>query len=374
MQNTTQTSPRRVWEANRFGLDYRAEGARLGPAVTPIVDVHSHINGARAARIYRDAMDAYGVEQTWSQTQLAGAEVVGEVLGERVRFVAIPSYMDADKARIHREGFLENISVFAEKYGSRMVKLWHGPRIHDFFEGLGEEVLRYDGAWRVRAAELAVSLGMMIQTHVADPDTWFRCKYTDPKKYGTKLQQYEPFERMMDRFGVPWIAAHMGGWPEDLEFLDGLLSRHGNLHLDTSATKWMVRELSRHSTGDLIAFLRKWDGRILFGSDIVTIDEHLEQSPDAEQRFGAQQASTGEEAFELYASRYWALRTMWETGYRGESNIADPDLAMEEPEKYDAMSAPALTGHALPRDLLESLYGGAARKLAARWEAERVLR
>ena len=77
-------------------------------------------------------------------------------------------------------------------------------------------------------------------------------------------------------------------------------------------------------------------------------------------------ASSPESAFDLYASRYFALRSMWETDYKGESPIADPDLKMVAPDRYDDMSAPTLRGLSLPRDLLAELYRGAAEKLMAR--------
>ncbi|MCA9283138.1 MAG: amidohydrolase family protein, partial [Phycisphaerales bacterium] len=196
--------------------------------------------------------------------------------------------------------------------------------------------------------------------HIADPDTWFATKYADASTYGTKLAQYEPLERLADEYPVPWLIAHMGGFPEDLNFLTGLLDRHSNLYLDTSATKWMVRELSKHNSGEFIDFLQRFSGRILFGSDIVTMDAHL--SDDTGPRNMGAQASSEHDAFDLYASRYWALRTMFETDYSGESPIADPDLAMVDPANFDAMSAPALRGHALSDDMLRTLYRGAAAR------------
>ena len=166
---------------------------------------------------------------------------------------------------------------------------------------------------------------------------------------------------MLERFQVPWIAAHMGGWPEDLEFLTGLLERHDNLHLDTSAAKWMIRELSPHSRADLVTFLKRFDRRILFGSDIVADDEHL---TGVKKEWEVQaQASNALEAFDLYASRYWALRTLWETAYLGPSPIADPDLAMVDPDRHDPLDAPELAGKSIPRPLLTNLYRGAAEKL-----------
>jgi hypothetical protein len=163
---------------------------------------------------------------------------------------------------------------------------------------------------------------------------------------------------------VPWIAAHLGGWPEDLGFLSGLLDRHPNLHLDASATKWMVREISRHEREAVVAFLRRFNGRILFGSDIVTTDDHLAHAEGKSEM--AAKASAPEDAFDLYASRYWALRTLWETDHDGPSPIADPDLAMLDPGRFGPLDAPRLRGHRLPADLLQSFYAGAAEGFAAR--------
>ena len=154
----------------------------------------------------------------------------------------------------------------------------------------------------------------------------------------------------------------MGGWPEDLDFLSGLLARHPKLHLDTSASKWMIRELSKHPREKLVEFVEKWRGRILFGSDIVTGNEHL-SAEGVDEAHQSAHAASHERAFDLYASRYWALRTLLETEYTGESPIADPDLAMLNSQRYDAMSAPQLTGKCLPNSLLKSLLHDAAKNL-----------
>jgi hypothetical protein len=353
--------------SNRLGLDYRAEGARLGAPPVPIVDVHTHVNGREASRIFVEAMDAFGVARTWSQTQLAQAWGVREVLGDRVRFIAIPDYMAEDRRRAHTTGFMENIRRWHGEFGARMVKFWNAPRIVDYMdEESRHDLVGLDSPWRRKQADLAADLGMSFMTHVGDPDTWFKAKYTDEGLYGTKADQYAPLERMVSEYQVPWVAAHLGGWPEDLEFLSGLLSRHDNLHLDTSATKWIVREVSRHPREEVRAFLAKWRGRVLFGSDIVTHDEHLKPNDPEKQLFGANLADGAEAAFDLYASRYWALRMLWETDYDGESPIADPDLAMVDPGRFDEMSAPRLVGMGVAREDLEWLYAGAARTLGER--------
>lgn len=362
--------------ANRLGLDYAREAARLGPPVVPIIDAHAHINGPRAAAVWARAADLYGVTRVYSQTQLAQAGAVRGVLGERIRFVAIPEYMAHDRRHAYTQGFLDNLEAWHGRWGARMVKLWGAPRLRDMAGGIGlppEQVAPFDTEWRVRVAMRARELGMALMVHVADPDTWFASKYADAAVYGTKASQYESLHRLLDLTGMPCLAAHMGGWPEDLGFLSELLARQPKMVLDTSATKWMVRELSRHPRERLLAFLEAHAGRVLFGSDVVTHDAHLEPTP-GEAAFGAELASSPAEAFDLYASRYWALRTMFETAYDGQSPIADPDLAMVEPGRYDAMSAPRLVGMRLPAEVLAVVYRAAAEGTVEGWYEEGVSR
>jgi hypothetical protein len=67
-------------------------------------------------------------------------------------------------------------------------------------------------------------------------------------------------------------------------------------------------------------------------------------------------ASSHEEAYDLYASRYWALRTLLESEYEGESPIADPDLYMLDSQTYTPLDAPPLRGCKLDQDSLNHLY------------------
>lgn len=356
---------RRPTPANRFGLEYRAEAERLGPPPVPMIDAHAHINGRRASQLYREVCDLYGIREVWTMSHLEQVPTVKAALGDRVRFIAVPNWMAKDRQHAFQQGYLDDIRAFRD-HGARIVKFWVAPRSRDIARDFGEPgALMLDHPWRLKAMELASSLGMFFMAHIADPDTWFQTKYADASVYGTKREQYESLERVVEQFPSPWIVAHMGGWPEDLAFLSGLLERHDNIHLDASATKWMVRELSKHPADELVAFLTRWRGRILFGSDIVTTDQHFES--EHEDRGMGHLASTEEEAFDLYASRYWALRTLWETRYDGESNIADPDLAMVQPDMHDEMSAPRLTGKGIPHELLREFYAGSAAALMNRW-------
>lgn len=354
-------------DANRLGLDYRAEAAKLGPPVVPIIDAHLHVNGARAAHVFKDVASLYGIDRVVTQTRLSEAHAVRDILGPMARFVAVPDYGSPDRRTAMTSGYLDDIQRWHSEFGAKLMKLWCAPRLRDLAAGPdASEYVPLNSPWRIRQVELAQSLGMMIKVHIADPDTWFSTKYADASRYGTKSSQYEPLEDMLDRFDGPWILAHMGGWPEDLAFLSDLLDRHPTLNLDTSATKWMVRELSKHPRHKLVEFLTRHSGRIIFGSDIVTTDEHL--MPDKKGGvYSGELASSPEQAFELYASRYWALRTLWETDYDGPSPIADPDLAMVDPARYTPTDAPTLSGKNLPAHLLRTLYAGAARRVFGQW-------
>lgn len=347
--------------ANRLGLDYAAEAAALQRHDFPIIDVHSHIKGDEAAVIYKRAAGLYGVGLTYSMTPPDEMEAVRAVLGEAVRFIAIPDYRELTSLDQLGSQYARRIERLHGE-GVRIAKFWSAPRGRDMEAKAGLPGALGLGAPPIlESMGTAACLGMVIMVHIGDPDTWFASKYTNAERYGTKREQYEPLKAAMERFDVPFIAAHMGGWPEDLDFLSGILSRHPRLHLDTSATKWMVRELSKHPRQKLVGFFEKWRGRILFGSDIVTSNEHLSEEADGAGELGL--ARLQEKAFDLYASRYWALRTLLETDYTGESPIADPDLAMMDSQRFDSMSAPQLTGKYLPQSLLRSLLHDAADDL-----------
>ncbi len=336
-------------DANRLGLDYREE-AKHFPWTGPIYDVHLHLQSLPAARTFFEVADAFGVRKVWTMSPLEVVDDLAAAFGDRIRFIAVPNYTARHEPGTFTTDWLKRIEGFAAK-GAKVCKFWAAPRGRDF-----DPALKLDADHRFEQMRLARSLGMMFMTHVADPDTWFATKYSDSKQYGTKEEHYDALRRMLDAFGdVPWLAAHMGGSPEDLDRMQTLLDTYPLLHLDTAATKWMVRELSKHP--DAFAdFVRRNPGRVLFGSDIVASDENMHDN-------------SGNEAggFELYASRYWTLRTLMETDYVGPSPIVDPDLSMVDPSQ-PATSTATLRGAKLDQPMLAMLYHQAAADLLEGWE------
>ncbi len=321
-------------DANRLGLDYRAEAGKL-PWTGEIYDVHLHLNDIESARLFFEVADLFNVTRVWTMTPLEQVDALQAEFGSRTQFIAVPNFRDREREDTFTTDFLHRMERFREK-GSRIVKLWSAPRGRDF-----SPHLLLDAPIRHEAIKLAQSLGMAIMAHVADPDTWFATKYADATIYGSKASHHEALERMLEQYHeVPWLVAHMGGHPEDLDHLQELLNKFPHLHLDTSATKWMVRELSKHPQR-LKEFIEANPGRILFGTDIVTNKDNMD--------------------FDLYASRFWALRTLMETDYVGLSPIVDPDLHMVDPTLPEK-SVADLRGAAIDPAALHTLYVDAAQQ------------
>ena len=184
---------------------------------------------------------------------------------------------------------------------------------------------------------LAAAGVRIIMVHVADPDVWFGKTYADASYFGTKAEQYVGLCRLLEEFpDLRWIAAHMGGDVEHPDHLEELLERYPHLSLDTSTTKWQVREASSRRQAVRNLMCRRPE-RFLFGSDLVT-------------RHGLTR--------EHYVSRYWCQRTLWESDWEGPSPIADPDYLPE-----DGQTTPTLRGLGLPPEVLRRVYHDNAAQL-----------
>jgi hypothetical protein len=325
-----------VNDANRLGLLYQSEAARL-PWRGPIWDVHVHLRGNEAARQFFRIADWFGVQRIWTMTPLREVDALQREFGDRLRFIAVPDYARREHPTTFSSQWLADIEAFADR-GCRVCKFWSAPRGRDL-----SPHLLLDAPIRIEAMKLCRTLGIKtFMVHVADPDTWFATHYRDARRYGSKAQQYDALHRVLEMFPeVTWIAAHMGGDPEHLDHLQMLLDRYPHLVLDCSATKWMVRELSKNP-GELRGFLTRNAGRVLFGSDIV--------------------AGPGLADDDLYASRWWALRTLLETDYDGPSPIVDPDLPLVDPT-LPREATVTLRGVKLDPATLHQMYHLAPRRV-----------
>jgi len=287
----------------------------------PIVDVHTHMTEPATNHELVDAARVYGVTRIVALTPLdAGLELQARYPREIV--IAARPFTRGATAPDDAETL--QMIARAKAYAVPLIKFWFAPRVRDRLPFLLDDP-RLD-----RVFEAIASHGLGVLVHVSDPDRWFERKY-DPAKYGTKRDQYPMLEaRLRQCPGVPFLAAHMGGDPEHLDHLSELLTRYRNLYLDTSATKWIVRELGRQREAAR-EFFRRWAERICFGTDQVVLKE---SDPVR------------------YAVRYWVHQMFWETDLECDSPIPDPD----------SDGTPVLRGLDLPADVLAQVYSKNAER------------
>ena len=332
-------------EHNVTGIDYadRLHFRYRGP----LIDVHAHVLRTRPddppggppkgtgpgasveqAELMLGVAEQFGITQTVTMCFADDILPLRERFGNKLLFNAMVSKQTIDEPD---DEVYRRLDRFLE-LGIAMIKFWAAPRGRD-------RGLVVNAPWRMEAAKRARAAGVrIVMVHVGDPDTWFRTMYADPGKYGTKADQYVGLERMLEMFpDLTWIGAHMGGDSEHPDHLQALLEKYPHLHLDTSATKWQVREVSQRPEA-VRALICRHPDRFLFGSDLVT-------------RHGLVR--------EHYVSRYWCQRTLWESAWQGPSPIADPDWVPAE----GGPRAPLLRGVELPADVLKMVYLENAERL-----------
>lgn len=323
--------------------DYNATGQdfgrreHLGYSGPPIIDIHAHVTMTRpdeaaegvsnAAELMLATAAEFGIGRTYSMCPPQDIAPLRERLGAAITF----NGMISKKPDESDDVAYRTLDQFLQA-GVEIVKLWAAPRGRD-------RGLLLDTPWRIEALKRARAAGIrVVMVHVGDPDAWWKHAYQDVAKFGTKADQYPPLRKMIELFpDLTWISAHMGGDPEHSDHLERLLEEFPQLHFDTSATKWQVREVSRHRDAIRSLVCRHPD-RFLFGSDLVTGYAHVR---------------------EHYVSRYWCQRTLWESAWSGPSPIHDPDYVPGEGEG----ARPPLHGLDLPSDVLERIYSGNARRI-----------
>jgi predicted TIM-barrel fold metal-dependent hydrolase len=279
--------------------------------------MHTHITEPAMNHELIEAARLYGVTRLVAITPLdQGMELKRRYPDEIVLAprALLPEKKTAETIEERAVGIVRR----AHAQGAPIIKFWFAPRIRERLDFL------LDSPRLDRLFDTIAACGMGVLVHVSDPDVWFERKY-DPARHGTKADQYPMLEARLRRYPtIPFLAAHMGGDPEHLDHLSELLSRYPNLYLDTSATKWIVRELGRQRE-TAREFFRRWADRICFGTDQVV----LRESDPAR-----------------YTVRYWVHQMFWETDLVCPSPIPDPD----------SDGAPVLRGLDLPADVLEQVY------------------
>ncbi|HLW58500.1 MAG TPA: amidohydrolase family protein [bacterium] len=289
----------------------------------PIVDVHTHTTEPATNHELIEAARLYGITTLVAIAPLDVGRAIQNRYPKEIVLAVRPILNEPNGQIALLDRAVETVHQ-ARALGAPLIKFWFAPRIRDRLDFLLDSP-RLDPVFRAIDEE-----GLGVLVHVSDPDRWFKHKY-DPAKYGTKADQYPMLETRLRQFPrIPFLAAHMGGDPEHLDHLADLLTRYPNLYLDTSATKWIVRELGRQREAAR-TFFHRWADRICFGTDQVVLKE---SDPTR------------------YLVRYWVHQMFWETDLQCPSPIPDPD----------SDGPPSLRGLDLPEGVLGEIYSKTAER------------
>jgi predicted TIM-barrel fold metal-dependent hydrolase len=168
------------------------------------------------------------------------------------------------------------------KSGARGLKVWKDL-------GLGVTVggrrVASDDPTLAPIWEAAGSLGLPVMVHTGDPLAFFH----PADRFNERIDELRrhpsisraadgpaTFRRLLDAFeatvaahpATTFVGAHVGGFPENLAWVDGLLTRHSNLFIDISAR---APELGRQPRA-AAALIARHAHRVLFGADLLPID------------------------------------------------------------------------------------------------------
>ena len=255
----------------------------------PVIDVHSHLNDAGAIlRPHTPAekvvgwMDRHNIERIVILTGAWG-ERLERVLNRMVRPYPdrFTVFTQLDWSRIDEPGFGEKMAAQIRESvarGARGLKITKhlGLLVRDKSGKLVRvDDRRLDPCW-AECGRLAIPVSI----HVGDPEAFFLPIDSTNERYeqlrdrpeyrfrGGDFPQLkeilDALERVFDRFPqTAFVSLHFGNWPENLEYVGGILDRYPNVFIEFGARQ---AELGRKPNQTRKFFLR-YSERILFGTD-----------------------------------------------------------------------------------------------------------
>ncbi len=284
----------------------------------PIIDAHNHASLIRPTAMMLKGGSMFGVARWVAIVRAHHIDGLRRRFGDRVIFNVWLDYTHAENPRRFARENVALIKSVARK-GARCIKFWYKPEFN-YRTGFYFDDWRLDDIYRAMVDNDLAGL-----VHIADPDVWYQRVYNDPDKFEPKWATYRQLTNTLGRYPkLRVVVAHMGGNPERLDHLDRLLSTYPNCYLDTSATKWVVRELSPKRE-EAREFFLKWYRRLLFGTDLV---------------------ARKNEGLPHYASRYWVHQFLYEQPGEVLSPIPDKD----------ADGQVCVRGLDLPPNVLQRIY------------------
>jgi len=246
-------------------------------------DVHTHLNPAsypivqrilNRENIYRVVNLSGGHDPKQHQQHLQG-------LGPLSDRIAL--FFNVDWSDVGKSDFGNQL---ADELETAVRRGYAGLKIHKAL-GLSVEtpdgdLLEVDTPILDPLWERAGDLGVPVTIHTGDPKAFFEKPGPDNERhaelklapdwsaygpeYPSRTSLLEARDRLLERHpDTTFILAHFGNNPEDLDYVEDLLDTYPNAVLDTSAR---IAEFGRHSPDEVRSFFKKFQDRILFGTDL----------------------------------------------------------------------------------------------------------
>jgi predicted TIM-barrel fold metal-dependent hydrolase len=324
-----------------------------------IIDSHVHIRPDMLSLAQAlEVLDKAGVGRfvaksggSWGGRRFAATLAMKRVLGSRFEF-----FCNIDWDDIDAPGFAATTAAGLERaaeLGAKGVKI---------FKALGLKVKRSDGSLVPvddpaldAIFETAAKLGFIVAMHTADPVAFFEPVTPENERYdelsmaegwsfhGEEFPSHDELLAQRDRRiarhpRTKFLLIHLANHPEDLEYVDKLLSAHSNVWVDTSAR---VPEFGRHPANKVREFFIKHQDRVLFGSDFIS-------TPYGMQLGSVSRKDPTVQDGVVFFNLHWRY---FETGDRQ----IDHPTPIQGNWKVDAVQ--------LPREVLRKLYLENAEKL-----------
>ncbi len=302
---------------------YKREYLKPLPApVCDIIDFHMHVCGGKEDEKYIRIAREYGVTRAGAMLHWTSAE---KVIDDHGGFFFPIEWMRMPEVDSGREWIAEEVARIDNERLNGLVALKLRSTCKE-----GRPDVWIDHPYMLEVLNEVARMGLFVYIHIAEPSGWWP-KIFDPAVVGEKIEYHQPVENILINCpDLNVVGAHFGGYPEDLNFLDRMLTEYSNYSLDMSATKWIVRELGRNVQRSR-DFIDMYQDRLYFGSDLVSF------------------LSDGEEDY--YRSRFYVLRHFFERDRVIPSMIIDPDAL---PPDYP--DGPEIRGLGLDERILRKIY------------------
>ncbi len=257
-----------------YGIGIIDSHVHIPPNMVALAQALEVLDGAGVREFVGKSAGAYGTAKFFATVAMK------RVLGERFEFFCNIDWEGIDDPEFARR--VADDLGRAAAAGAKGVKI---------FKSLGLRVRTQDGKLvpvddpRLDPIfERAGELGLIMAMHTADPVAFFEPVTPENERYeelsiaeswsfhGGDFPSHDDLLAQRDRRiarhpRTRFLLIHLANYPENLDYVDGLLDRYPNVWVDTSAR---VPEFGRHAAEKVRAFFIKHQDRILFGSDFIS--------------------------------------------------------------------------------------------------------